>query len=79
MAECSSAGCRRCAGSHARLHLGNVNAIDVDHAVRRREVLRADATAEMIAAPERDVQAQLLVEQDLAGRLDSVVGQESQS
>ena len=50
-------------GLDLRLHLGEIDAIDVYHAVGCAEIGTTHLPAEMIATPEGDVQTELLVEQ----------------
>ncbi len=58
---------------------GDVDAVQVDDGVRAGELRRPHRAAEVVAAPEGDVQAQLLVQQDAAGGLEAEVAQHAQA
>src|SRR3990172_8984971 len=66
-------------GHDVGLRLLHVDAVDVNDRVGRSEGTRTHLPAEVLATPEGDVQAQLLIEQDGAHRLDAERGEHAQS
>ena len=62
----------------ARLGGRDVDPVEVDDLGGGRESRRADLPAEMVAPAERDVQAELLVEEDLADRADAEIPEDAE-
>ena len=64
---------------HVRLRLRDVDTVDVDDRVGAGELRGPNLAAEVVAAAESQVQAQLLVQQDLADGLHPEGGEHAQA
>jgi len=64
---------------HPRLHRREVDAVYVHHFFGARKLGSSDSSSEVVAAAERDVQAELLVEQEGTARLDAEVREHAEA